>query len=710
MGHPRRELGDGMETQHAPRFLAFITYAPADHLDVAWLKDAIESASRALSIPEVMGLEEHDDLIALDADDEVAFDALGRSVFLVVLWSSRASSSTRIGERIQRFVARPTQTRAHEYLIPIIVPADASAADSSLPPFPIAQDKLPNLSAHWLPRLTRRPDDGTWSAWARVTDQTVALMARILMSATRPPSAHDERRIVHAVRNRAPKEALELARSVVADLDGHQSNLEAAHRRLDETSNAFVDECLDKTKTALGRRRFDPDAVQSEVARASDAYHDALESIVEETALRLFETERRAESVRLHPGLGAESIVPRLDPILAELYDRIAPDPPLSDQLREILGEAMAPEPGSQTRVGATVGLLLGPLGALVGGAMGTAVGAVRGHRKKKARLTNAVRETVYEIVERARPSVESALRSVADEQAALRRKWKAQAELLDSIDLAAEQNASFDTVECSVHAPTSARRGRSFMVMVFVESCDSSNPVEAQVSEEQTDLRRTLALRVAQQERLSIHLSFPDGVVAHAVQVLTWQGRTEDVGFTVTIPEDCHWGALVGTVRLSAGGVPVGQISFRVNVVDDGVDAEPMAARLSGETARHFEYAFISYSYIDHGEAEEWARYFRKNRLPFFADRLSPRAADDWRDGALDAIDHCDVFFLCWSKSAAESEWVSTEWRRALERRQRAGDRLPAIVAVYVDGAPSAPRPEELSAIPFHSADLLGR
>ena len=71
-----------------------------------------------------------------------------------------------------------------------------------------------------------------------------------------------------------------------------------------------------------------------------------------------------------------------------------------------------------------------------------------------------------------------------------------------------------------------------------------------------------------------------------------------------------------------------------------------------------------------------------------------------------LRAVDRCDLFVLCWSTHAAQSEWVSKEWQRALERGAERGP--PAIVPVYANGASPALPPDALAHLPFMTVDVL--
>ena len=687
-----------MDTPHPPRFLAFITYAPQAQLDAIWLKDAVEAAAERLGLPQVVGLESEDALVRLENPDASA-EQLDGAIFLIVVWSKSAADRPEITAHIERFLTRAAQTRAREYLIPLIVPADS---DDGLQHAPESlQERLHGLSAHWIPTLTRRPDDGTWTAWSRVTEQIAALMARALLSVVGRPHA-DDRHLTIPPRASDHAEALASARSMMQGIERQQAGLQTARHKVAEASTDFVRQGTALTARKLDQRRFVPEDLQAAIIVATEAYHDQMEAIVEDAALRLYETERRSRTL-VHD-VDAADAVSSLEPVLCDLHDQIAPERPLSVLLREILDDASPAgrraAPAGST-VGTAVGFLLGPVGALVGGIMG----AARDHHRKKASLTSATRQSLDILVEQAQHSVERALHSIDDELLGLNLEWQARLALLEATP--PETHESPDVVECDVFAPPCAVPGRSLFVQVVFHTANERTPDPAALFAVPDDIdspdRVTLALAVRRQQRIAAHLSVSECVVAHPLQVTDWQGDTEDMGFSVRIPEELIAESVTATVRFMVDGVPMGHTTFTLRVA---ADARPEANRLSGESAGHYTYAYIAYAHTDQDIAERWARAFRAVGLPYCIGRMSAQGDDERPQAMLRAIDRCDLFLLCWSAEAANSDWVSKEWSRALER---GGDgRGPAIVPVYAVDAPATTPPAPLAGIPFITGDIF--
>ncbi|MEO1335628.1 MAG: hypothetical protein AAFV29_08280, partial [Myxococcota bacterium] len=417
---------------HSPNYLAFITYAPSDHLDALWLKGAIDAAARKLRLPNIVGLEDRETLVTIDDHEDASIESLERSVFLILLTFGPTLTPPLQG-RVDHFLARPTQTNARDYLIPIVVPAGAQ---------PLSE-RFEALATPWVPTFARRVDDEMGDAWTRVTEQTVALMARVLMSDVDPPGINDPRVMAPLGRYDAPQVALTTARSLVEEIEAHQNELLTAREQLDTASSQLIAQCLQTASISWGLRSSSAQQIQADLTRASEAYHDTLEAIVEDAARSALATERRAEAQQRGLRAFDDDFVPPLDSILSELYDMIAPEDDEADESDGRMPKKALRLRRSGRRIGALLGAVLGPFGALMGGIVGDALA----HRRSKEALTAAVKSQAEAIVDRAQSTVDAALQSIEGELSALRLQWQSRVEALDSL----EDSAPADVVECSV-------------------------------------------------------------------------------------------------------------------------------------------------------------------------------------------------------------------------------------------------------------------
>ena len=656
-----------------------------------WLKDALEASCRRLSLPEIVGLEEQSELIAL-GEDATSRGALERAVFLIVMCSEAGEVDSEIAASIERFLARPAQTKAFDYLIPLVTPVEGrrqthDAASAAL------QNKLTALSTHWIPTLTRRADDETGSAWARVTEQSVALMARVLITATNQPPHDGEARTVWSPRLVDPQRALTSAEALVAEIDANQLAVHSAKEKLDTASSLLIEQCIDAATHGLASRRFNADEVQTALTQAADVYHDTLETIVEDAALQTLATARRAEGLR-RSEVEAEAFVPRLDSVLSELYDSIAPDP-VDDSAGEGDGAASLARLSRgrhERQIGAALGLMLGPLGVLVGGL----IGAAREHRRKKEALTTAVSAQAEVLVDRARTFVDQALAAVDVELRDLKSEWQTRVNVLAP----RADTSNSDLVGCRIFAPSSVQRGHSMFILVAFapqEAVDGPSPLDPAAAS-------TLMLRVPKAQDIGVLVRLQNGTVAAPVKPVTWQGREEQVGFTVFIDDATPVGECVATAFLSVAGVPLGQILVPFQVVDADRGGDLYSIQRTGRSARLYEYAFISFADDDYMEAADWSQALQEGLVPCVEGRFSTRLVDQWRETMLRSIDRCDLFLLCWSTFARESTWVQQEWERILVRSQAPAESGPALIAVMMQEGDSPP-PQALAYAHFADA-----
>jgi hypothetical protein len=81
----------------------------------------------------------------------------------------------------------------------------------------------------------------------------------------------------------------------------------------------------------------------------------------------------------------------------------------------------------------------------------------------------------------------------------------------------------------------------------------------------------------------------------------------------------------------------------------------------------------------------------------------VSLHVGERWQAKIQEAILDADVFYLFWSQSASESEWVEFEWRFALEARG-----LNFIAPAPLMSPERTPPPQELSEINFRDWTVL--
>jgi Tfp pilus assembly ATPase PilU len=183
------------------------------------------------------------------------------------------------------------------------------------------------------------------------------------------------------------------------------------------------------------------------------------------------------------------------------------------------------------------------------------------------------------------------------------------------------------------------------------------------------------------------------DGLLpAAATQRLGWRGRPERVRFALPVPERARPGAHAARLRLTVAGLPIGELSFVVQVRPSvGADAAPEDTHAA---RRMLQSAYAAYAAADRAEVDACVQALQQVApgLQVFTDAPQLRNSPQWRERIERELGQRERLFLFWSAAAAESPWVDFEWRLALRRRGAA-----TIDAVLLDPPRVAPLPPEL-------------
>lgn len=251
-------------------------------------------------------------------------------------------------------------------------------------------------------------------------------------------------------------------------------------------------------------------------------------------------------------------------------------------------------------------------------------------------------------------------------------------------------------------YAPAEVRAFKHFIVRVFVLRPDEAEMVDASVKEvDPKAVKKTnkpLALRVKDGSRLSVLLTMSPGVsIDVPLQTEIWKGKYVEFDYTCRV-EDGSIGSISANALVAVDNVPKGSLKFVIDVEE--VDAAPRYAKVEPRNSTRI---FISYSHNDYNYVRGIAEGCRISGSDYFFDRHTLQPGDLFKDKIKEYISNADVFVLCWSKNAAESEWVQIERHQALEIVKR-GDKDLRIWALHVP--PQAPPPSDMSG-DYHFASL---
>lgn len=188
---------------------------------------------------------------------------------------------------------------------------------------------------------------------------------------------------------------------------------------------------------------------------------------------------------------------------------------------------------------------------------------------------------------------------------------------------------------------------------------------------------------------------------VADQLEYVTWQGMPESVQFTLAIPESLSPQNVIGTVRISSEGVPLGHFKFKLKVTAQAQDVFNEPTDVVSGSPLKYEKAFISYASEDRNEVLKRVQMLSKFRISFFQDVLDLEPGVRWEKDLYRHIDESDLFLLFWSSAAKRSEWVMKEVQYALSRKTADSD-PPEILPVILEGPPPVAPPRELAHLHF--------
>ena len=279
-----------------------------------------------------------------------------------------------------------------------------------------------------------------------------------------------------------------------------------------------------------------------------------------------------------------------------------------------------------------------------------------------------------------------------------------------DTLSRPRQPSKRAEDVWCTVFCPSRCAAGDTVMVQVFAHLEGQSGIARAAAHErdETTTFRATAELNepIGRGEELSFVLSIADAIVKPPLRTMRWRGVPAAVQFAVTTPHSTAATALIGTVYITQGGVPFGEVTFRVGLVDNADVSRPVQPARQG-AFRRYHRAFVSYASEDRVEVLKRVQMLSRLSIRYFHDLVSLEPGNRWADRIREEIDGSDVFYLFWSRHAAESRWVMEEVSYALARKGGDDSALPAIVPIPIEGPPLVPPPAELKHLHFNDAFL---
>ncbi len=263
------------------------------------------------------------------------------------------------------------------------------------------------------------------------------------------------------------------------------------------------------------------------------------------------------------------------------------------------------------------------------------------------------------------------------------------------------EHNNKLQKVYSSIFAPSEIKRNDYMMVQVFLYKEGDERYVASKANEVDPDAEcknytpLSVELKESDKVKISLLVSNKDIQVEDSVQEITWQGRITDCQFAMYISNEFNASTLLATVVLSVNGAPVGRMMFKTKVVDN-------PRKLHTEiVSRSFHKIFISYSHKDESRVKYLAEAYKAQGVDYFFDRHYLKSGDVYPLKIQQYIDSADLFILCWSKNAAESDYVTLERNRAMSHAYPQVTMDKASITIHpISIEPRAAFPQDMDSI----------
>lgn len=221
-------------------------------------------------------------------------------------------------------------------------------------------------------------------------------------------------------------------------------------------------------------------------------------------------------------------------------------------------------------------------------------------------------------------------------------------------------------SVYSSVFAPAEVARKQHIIVQVYLHLQEDTEKVRELAIESDKNAERRgyepLEVKLNKGDNVEIELNINSNTLLYnSRKSVTWQGSFVKRSFDYIIPSDIDVYELSCSVNVFVNGAVAGEMIFITNIVDT-----PRKLN-TNIIAKPTKKLFISYSHKDIKSAERIAKIHEALGIDVFFDKHRLKAGYIYSEEISRFIQTADTFVLCWSKNAAESEYVEKERQEAL-------------------------------------------
>ena len=222
--------------------------------------------------------------------------------------------------------------------------------------------------------------------------------------------------------------------------------------------------------------------------------------------------------------------------------------------------------------------------------------------------------------------------------------------------------------VYSSVYSPAEVKRKTNMLVQVYLHLQEEAEKVLTLSQEAQKNAERRdyipLQCKLKRGDKVDISLNIYGETLLHSEKKsVIWFGTFTKCTFSYFVPKDIEVDELRCVAILSVNGAQIGEMCFVTEIVETPRSLHPEVF------TRKYKKIFISYAHQDESKVKFIAQAYKAQGVDYFFDRDYLKAGDIFPQKIENYINSADLFILCWSKNAAQSDYVKKERNQALDR-----------------------------------------
>ena len=227
-------------------------------------------------------------------------------------------------------------------------------------------------------------------------------------------------------------------------------------------------------------------------------------------------------------------------------------------------------------------------------------------------------------------------------------------------------ETSIYDKVYSSVFAPAEVKKKSNMLTQIYLHLKEDSETVKSLSKEADKNATRRdytpLSVKLKHGDIVDVELNINGATsLMSKRKSFTWQGDFLKYSFNYFVPETIDIEELNCEASIFVNGAMVGEMMFNTKIVENPKDLNP-------EIRSHsFNKVFISYAHEDSQQVKFIALAYQAQGVEYFFDRHSLIGGDVYEEKIFNYIDKADLFILCWSKNAADSEYVAKEKAHAM-------------------------------------------